>query len=178
MTACFSKVLENWSKFLSYAVKKAKQLISFAEQTHNGCFSNSVSHRPSSLSVSDFVEQTSVAATGAASIIVNDAGKCFCHQDPKSSGSSRNDLGAHTTKSGRVLSAHSFSLLLLHTHIVHPCIQYCHWLTIAQVAVITGYTHTHSHIYKSLSAPNHAEYPLGPISYNPRLSSWRAISVT
>lgn len=41
--------------------------------------SSSVLDLVSFLPVSDFVRQTSDAATGAASIIVNSAGKCFCN---------------------------------------------------------------------------------------------------
>lgn len=115
-------------------VEKEKQHISFFWKDTRG-HGFQTPHLSSFLHVSDFVEQTSSAATGAASIIVNDAGKCFCHWDSKSSFSCRIGLVCAC-----VLLAHSF--LLLHAHTICPCIRGCHLLTKAQVTVITGYTHT------------------------------------
>ncbi len=67
------------------------------------------------LFISDFVGQTSDAATGAASIIVNDAGKYFCFEDPESSLSWRNDL-VHTQSSGRTHCEPMHSALPLAHH--------------------------------------------------------------
>lgn len=100
------------------------------------------------LFVSDFVGQTSDAATGAASIIVNNAGKCFCWL-PITYISAVEMVCAHLTNGACVLQAHSY--WILHTH-THPCIQH-HHVGAARVTVINGkHTHTHTHEHKMLQS--------------------------
>lgn len=66
---------------------------------------------PFFLALSDFVGQTSAAATGVASINVNDAGKYFC-QDPKHSLSCANGL----------VHVQPRALFGTHTHAFSPAI--------------------------------------------------------